>query len=363
MVAVLAVSTAILQARTLNVFAAASLKEAFTQISRDYESAHPGLTIRLSFAGSQTLAAQINQGAPADVFASAAERNLDDIQFDKGSHRLFVKNKLEIAVRLGLPGVRSVRDLSRVRNLVVADPAVPVGSYTDAFFNRAAGAYGSAWLAKIRAHIVSREQDVKAVLAKVELGEADAGIVYVSDAATAKGKVVAVPIPESQNQMVSYPVAIPSESKNKDDAKHFIKFLLSGESQRIFEHTGFVSQTRPTALLVVVKRLPGDRVRFPIERVPLPLPAKYPSTTVEAVDEQKRSIQFNGVLAASLPWVSDSSTATFIGADGYSQTISTAELKSRKAVLVRGSDGNYQLIVPGLKPSVWVNWLRRIELR
>ncbi|HTQ09832.1 MAG TPA: molybdate ABC transporter substrate-binding protein, partial [Fimbriimonadaceae bacterium] len=239
MLAVFLASAAIARAKTLDVFAAASLKEAFTRIAREYEAAHPGLTVRLNFAGSQTLAAQINQGAPADVFASADERNLDLIRFDKPSRRIFVLNKLEIAVRNGLAGIRSPRDLFRVKDLVVADPAVPVGMYTEGFFAKAARLYGTGWLTQVRSHIVSREQDVKAVLAKVVLGEADAGIVYVSDVATAGGKVQPVPIPDRLNLTASYPAAVPSESANKDEAKHFIKFVLSDGSQHILEQSGF----------------------------------------------------------------------------------------------------------------------------
>jgi len=356
MFATLVACTVVQQARTLNVFAAASLKEAFTQIAHNYEASHPGLTVRLNFAGSQTLAAQINQGAPADVFASAAEKNLDDIQFDKPSHRIFVLNKLEIAVRSGQPGIRTPRDLAKIPNLVVADPAVPVGHYTENFFGKAAGVYGSNWLAQIRSHIVSREDDVKAVLAKVILGEADAGIVYVSDVATARGKVVPVAIPDRLNETVSYHAAIPTSSQNKDDAKHFLKFVLSDASQAVLEHSGFVSPTRPVSYLILEN---GSNA----VRVSLPLSGRYPQATVRVADEGKREETFRGAVVSTLPWFSGSATATFVGADGYSQTISIVDLKSRKAVLVRGSDGNYQLIVPGLKPNMWVNWLRSIEVR
>jgi molybdate transport system substrate-binding protein len=181
--------------RTLNVFAAASLREAFTSLSRRYESTRPGLKIRLNFAGSQTLAAQIKHGAPADVFASASAKNLNDVAYDRATYRVFVCNTLTLAVRKGLRGVNSLADLSRVRNLVVADPAVPVGRYTELFLSKAAKVYGTAWLKSVRSHIVSRETDVKAVLAKVRLGEGDAGIVYSSDVATSRGAVREIPIP------------------------------------------------------------------------------------------------------------------------------------------------------------------------
>ena len=232
------------QARTLNVFAAASLKEAFTSISRAYEAGHPGITIKLNFAGSQTLAAQINQGAPADVFASASSKDLKATQFDTSSYHLFARNKLDIALRKGLTGIATLADLDKVQNFVVADPSVPVGAYTYAFFKRAAKRYGSQWVDTLYSHIVSREADVKAVLAKVNLGEADAGVVYVSDIKADKGQVTELTIPDAFNQIAEYPVAVPSHAPDPQDARLFIKFLLEPGAQRMLEQSGFISVTR-----------------------------------------------------------------------------------------------------------------------
>ena len=231
--------------RTLNVFAAASLKEAFTAIASDFEVGHPGISIKLNFAGSQTLAAQINQGAPADVFACAAVKNLKEIRYSKSSYRVFALNKLDIALRKGLTGISTLADLDKVQNFVVADRSVPVGAYTDAFFRRAATKYGSQWVDTLYSHIVSREADVKAVLAKVNLGEADAGVVYVSDVRTDKGQVVELPIPDAFNQVAEYPAAIPSGAQDPPDAMLFIKFLLQPSSQRTLERSGFISVARP----------------------------------------------------------------------------------------------------------------------
>lgn len=345
------------QTRSLTVFAAASLKESFTTIARRYEASHPGLTIKLNFAGSQTLAAQINHGAQADVFASAGAKNLDDIAYDKGSLRVFVLNKLEIAVRNGLGGVRSVRDLAKVQNLVVADPSVPVGRYTEAFFSKASKAYGLRWLAAVRSHVVSREVDVKAVLAKVKLGEADAGVVYVSDVATARGQVGEVPIPDDLNLIAEYPVGIPAAAANKEDAKHFIKSLMDDSSQALFARDGFVSVTSPVSTLLV-------RSSKGTSRIPLPLSSKFPTLTVQVANERKEAVRYTGVpVVAVLSRIAKAGSVDFVGADRYVQTIPIAELKARKAILVRSKDGNYQLIVPGLKPSTWVQWIRTLVLR
>ncbi|AIE83642.1 molybdate ABC transporter substrate-binding protein [Fimbriimonas ginsengisoli] len=340
------------QTRTLNVFAAASLKESFTELARKYEAAHPGLSIRLSFAGSQALAAQIGHGAPADVFASASAKNLESVSYDKSSYRVFVLNKLEIAVRKGLPGIRTVSDLARVRNLVVADPAVPVGGYTESFLAKAGAAYGSGWEQSVRSHIVSREADVKSVLAKVRLGEADAGIVYASDVRSARGQLGEIGIPGNLNETAKYPVAIPSSAENRNDAKHFIHFILDADAQRVLELNGFVSFSRPVSRLAIQGK-----------NYPLPLSKHYRSALMKATDEKNQTKAYFGVLASALPGVSKAKSATFIGADGYWQTVSVADLVKHRAVLVRSADGNYQLVVPGLKPSTWVNWLRRIEFR
>ncbi len=353
MLTLLSASIAIAQGRTLNVFAAASLKEAFTTIAHRYETSHPGLTVTLSFGGSQALASQINQGAPADVFASAARKNLDDILHDKASERIFVQNRLEIAIRKGL-GVASIGDLDKVKDFVIADPAVPVGHYTESFFAKAAGVYGPSWLARLRSHVMSREQDVKAVLTKVELGEADAGIVYESDVTTANGRVESISIPANMNVIVDYPVAIPASAQSKDEAKHFIKFLLDSDSQRMLEQSGFVSPTRPVGTLTIL----AAKTTY---LVPLPLSTKQ--LIVQAIDERKQTRNFQGVPVTGLPGFKTSQSATFIGADGYAQTVSIADLRTRKAILARNPDGNYQLVVPGMKPNVWVNWLRRIVLR
>ncbi len=231
--------------RTLNVFAAASLKEAFSSIARDFVAANPSVSIKLNFAGSQTLAAQINQGAPADVFASAAVKNLKEIHYGKSSYRVFALNKLDIALKKGLAGITCLADLDKVQNFVVADRSVPVGAYTDAFFRRAATKYGFQWVDTLYSHIVSREADVKAVLAKVNLGEADAGVVYVSDVKTDKGQVVELPIPDSLNQVAEYPAAIPTGAQDPQDAMLLIKFLLQPSSQRRLEQSGFISIVRP----------------------------------------------------------------------------------------------------------------------
>ncbi len=224
---------------TLNVFAAASLKESFSAIEKLYEAKYPNVDVRLNFAGSQTLATQISHGAPADVFASAAEKNLRSIRYDAKTFRFFASNHLIITLRRGLSGFSTPLDLARVGSVVVADPAVPVGAYTQAFFERAAKVYGAGWMKRVKSHVVSRELDVKAVLAKVILGEADAGVVYSTDSVAAGEKVGRIAIPNSMNEVVRYPVAVPLYAEHPAEGLSFVEFLLSKSGQTTLKRFGF----------------------------------------------------------------------------------------------------------------------------
>ena len=227
--------------QTINVFAAASLKEAFTTIATSFEKSHDGIRVNLNFGGSQMLAAQINGGAPADVFASADQRNLSQVKYIADSRRIFAQNRLQIILRSDLQGILSPRDLRQAGTIVIADEAVPVGNYTNQFLTKASKKFGASWIAEVKSRIASKEQDVKAVLAKVKLGEADAGIVYVSDAMTAHNSIRSITIPDELNVRAEYPAAVPSESPNPRGGSEFIGFLLTMESQTTLGNCGFQS--------------------------------------------------------------------------------------------------------------------------
>lgn len=225
---------------TLMVFAAASLKEPFTAISKAFESVNPSIKVRLNFAGSNTLAAQINNGAPADVFASAAAKNLDACKFERSTRRVFAHNRLRVALRKGSTGIRTLVDLPKVGRLVVADQAVPVGAYTQAFLAKATAKFGESWGQRVRSRIASKEPDVKAVLAKVVVGEADAGIVYVSDVFSARGKVGSLDLPTSLSQPIDYPVAVLASAPNPKAGRAFIEFLMEKASQDLLAQHGLI---------------------------------------------------------------------------------------------------------------------------
>lgn len=340
---------------TITVFAAASLKDAFTAIAQRYEISHRGTRILLNFAGSQTLAAQINHGATADVFASASMANLTDAHPNLDSIRVFAHNRLVLIVRRGLSGVRSVRDLSTIRRIVLADVSVPAGRYAQTFLDVASKTYGKPWLDTVIAHVVSLELDVRAVLAKVRLGEADAGVVYVSDAVSAKGQVQIVPIPDALNQLAKYPIAQTIHASNADGGKDFIKFLFTPESQSILEQNGFLSPLRPVSSLIIASAKATRSVR-------LPLAANLGKETISVTGHGGDSEQVTGTPVSAV-LKGYRGQVTIIAADGYAKTFDSSALTKGKAVFIREPDGNYQIKVARFQPDWWVRWIRRIELK
>jgi molybdate transport system substrate-binding protein len=220
---------------TLSVFAAASLTEAFTRLAKTYESAHPGWTVRLNFAGSDQLAAQIEQGVPADVYAAASPKYPEELQSKNllGHTTDFATNSLILIVPPSNPAhVTSVDDLKQGAQLVVGDPAVPVGSYTETVLENLG-------ISESDLNIVSKEQDVKAVLSKVELGEADAGFVYVTDALSAGDKVKQLQLPAAAEATATYPIGIVSASNQTQAAQQWIDLVTGPDGQKVLHDLAF----------------------------------------------------------------------------------------------------------------------------
>ena len=219
---------------TITVFAAASLTGTFTELGTEFEAGHDGVTVELNFAGSSDLVAQIQQGAPADVFASADEANMAKLTEDglQGSEpAVFASNTLEIVVPPGNPaGVASFQDLTGAGvNLVVCAPEVPCGAATA----KVADAVG------VTLSPVSEEQSVTDVLAKVESGEADAGVVYVTDVQAAGDAVAGITFPESDRAVNLYPIATVKDSEHADLAQEFVDLVLSATGQGVLQGAGF----------------------------------------------------------------------------------------------------------------------------
>jgi molybdate transport system substrate-binding protein len=215
------------------IFAAASLTAAFQNAAAAFSRQAPQYSTRLNFAGSPTLVAQIQQGAPADVFASADRSNMDRARqlglVDEP--RVFASNRLEIVVGRGNPkGVHGLQDLARGDLVVVlAAPAVPAGSYARQILGRAG----------VSVSPKSEETDVKAVVTKVALGEADAGIVYATDVRAGGSQVEGIPIPDADNLTARYPIATVKGARNAAGARAFVAFIISGAGQRYLRDQGF----------------------------------------------------------------------------------------------------------------------------
>jgi molybdate transport system substrate-binding protein len=220
---------------TVTVFAAASLKESFTALGQEFEKQHPGTKVTFNFGGSDTLAASITGGAPADVFAAASPKTMAIVTDKKdaaGTPVTFVRNQLEIATLPGNPGkVSSLKDLTKSGlKVVLCDKTVPCG----------AAAQKALQASDLKLTPVSYEQDVKSALNKVELKEADAAVVYKTDVHAAGDKVQGVEFPESAQAINDYPIALLKNAPNAQAAKAFIALVQSAEGQKVLSQAGFL---------------------------------------------------------------------------------------------------------------------------
>jgi molybdate transport system substrate-binding protein len=228
-------STGVSTTGAITVFAAASLQGTFTQLGKQFEAAHPGSKVTFSFGPSSGLATQIMNGAPADVFASAAVANMNQVvkAGDAQGPSDFARNKMEVAVPPGNPGhVSSVDSLTKSSvKVAVCQPQVPCGVVAKEVFKNAG----------ISVTPVTQETDVKSVLTKVELGDVDAGMVYVTDVKAAGSKVKGVKIASSDNATTTYPIATIAKSSHASTARAFVNYVLSPTGQRVLTAAGFES--------------------------------------------------------------------------------------------------------------------------
>ena len=229
---------------TLNVFGAASLTAAFGEIKTKYEAANPNVTVTYTFAGSNTLATQITNGAPADVFASADTKNMGKVSSLVNTPQTFAKNKVVIIIPANNPGnIKTLHDLANKGvKIAVAGPSVPVGNYTLEVLSKMgqSSEYGPAYESAVKANFVTQETSVSGVVQKVELGEVDAGYVYVSDAYSAGSKVSSIDIPDQFNILADYPIATVKDSKNLSTAESYVQYVLSPDGQAILAKYHFI---------------------------------------------------------------------------------------------------------------------------
>jgi molybdate transport system substrate-binding protein len=221
---------------TISVFAAASLTDAFNGLGTSFHGANSGVTVKFNFAGTPTLVTQIEQGAPADVFASADTTNMDKLKgdgFAADTPQVFARNNLEMVVAPGNPkGIIRLADLAKSGVIYITEaPTVPAGKY----------ALQALKMAGVTVTPKSLETDVKSVVSKIELGEADAGIVYTTDVTAAGTKVQGVPIPDNNNVIATYPIVTVKATTNSTVASAFITYVLSAAGQATLQSFGFLS--------------------------------------------------------------------------------------------------------------------------
>lgn len=219
---------------TLTVFAAASLTGVFTDLGKRLEKEDPGLTVRFDFAGSSALATQLTQGAPADVFASADQAQMDVVTeagLQRGEPQVFTRNVLEIAVPEGNPAhVTGLKDFANPDlKIAVCAPQVPCGAAAQKVFRAT----------HTDVQPDTEEQDVKAALTKVQLGEVDAAMVYATDVAAAGGSVHGIPFPEADDAVNTYPLCVLKSAPNPAAAQAFVDLVRSKEGRQALQAAGF----------------------------------------------------------------------------------------------------------------------------
>jgi molybdate transport system substrate-binding protein len=231
----------------LVVFAAASLRDAFTTLSEPWKAAHPGVEVSFNFAGTQELRTQLEQGAPVDVFASADQRHMAElVKAGRATAPvLFARNEPVIVVaKEAAQTIHGLADLPGAARLVIGVPEVPIGRYTLQILDKAAGTLGADFRSKVESKVASRELNVRQVLNKVKLGEADAGFVYRSDAVSTP-EVTVVAIPSELNVIAEYPIAVVSDAKHPKLAAAWVEHTRSEAGQRALQAAGFLPAEAP----------------------------------------------------------------------------------------------------------------------
>lgn len=230
------------QSPEITVFAAASLTDAFTEMAETYEAQNPSVTVRLNFGGSSQLAAQLREGVPADVFASANQAQMEAViaagRIEGGNTAVFATNRLVIIVPADNPAnITSLEDLAQPGvQLILAVPGVPIRNYTDDIV----AALPAQFQTNFYANLVSEEENVRQGAAKIALGEADAGVVYTSDVTPdLASRVQQIPIPDEQNIVATYPLAPLSDAPQPALAQAFMAFVLGEQGQEILGRWGF----------------------------------------------------------------------------------------------------------------------------
>ncbi len=335
--------------QTLTVFAASSLTDAFKEIATAFKAANPGADVIFNFGSSSTLATQLGNGAPADLFASANAKQMDTARAAgriSDPVRTFAKNRLVLAVPVDNPAkIANLHDLAKAGvKLVIAAPNVPVRDYTNAMLDKLSAApnYGPDYKASVLKNVVSEEDNVRQVSAKIALGEADAGLVYRSDITPEiASKVTILQIPDAYNTLATYPIAVTNNATNATLAQKFMTYVLSDAGQDTVVKWNFISVRIPALPATIT--LPTDgalhidgQVLFPLTLTADDLKSSYASQTVSvtfASGDQTVTASFTGVLLSDLLDVAGVNVDTDVKND-----------KLRMYLVATGSDGDQVLV-------------------
>jgi len=230
------------------VFAAASLRESFSTLGSTFEQSHPNVEVTFNFAGSQELRTQIEHGAPADVYASADERPMSALVAEKKARHpvLFARNEpVMIVAREQAASLAALADLPKATRIVLGVPDVPIGRYALRILDNASQRFGNDFRSRVERRVVSRELNARQVLAKVSLGEADAAIVYRTDAVTAAERIAIVAIPPELNVIAEYPVAALEAAPHPELARAWVDHVLSEQGRNVLAKAGFMLPVPP----------------------------------------------------------------------------------------------------------------------
>jgi molybdate transport system substrate-binding protein len=229
---------------TMNVSAAASLMASFTTLGQQFEAANANTSVVFNFAGSNTLAQQITQGSPFNVFASADTQTMDKVTKEVNTPVTFAHNQVAVIIPASNPGhITTLKDLANPGiKIAVADPSVPAGNYTLEVLNKmgASPEYGPSYETAVKGNFVTQETSVSGVSTKVQTGEVDAGYVYVTDGLVAGSKVKIINIPEQFNVKAAYPIATAKTGSNPSTAQAFVDYVLSDQGQATLAKYGFL---------------------------------------------------------------------------------------------------------------------------
>jgi molybdate transport system substrate-binding protein len=390
------------ETRTLTILAASSLTDAFNAIKTAFEAANPTVKIAYSFGASSTLATQLKEGAPADLFASASASQMAvavEAKRIAGKPRTFARNRLVLAVPVDNPGkVTSLKDLARPGlKLAVGRPKVPVRDYADAMLAKLAqtSGYGAEYQAAVIKNFIEFD-NVRQVSAQVASGEVDAGLVYRSDVTPdIASRVTVLPIPDAINTLATYPIGITDNTPNPDAAKAFVDFVLSDAGQAILVQWNFISiRIPPQPAAITLGPGPGVQVRGqllnPLTLTVDDLKANYVAQVARvkyASGNQTVSAMFTGVLLRDVldsaqlntdPDTPNDKLSLYImatGRDGYQALIAYAEIDpefgAQPILIAYEQDGKpittmgpLRLVVPGdARGGRYVGALASLDIR